>query len=640
MTLPNASTRLSSQAGVAPVSTDLCAVWAPCVTLADGVPRQYSNLSAALDAHGYCEGLEYAGLHLAGAGKPFLFVPLPIGTAGAIMRQESVHTGTSKVTVAAGSDGVLADVEGRLKVTNGGTIGTDQILLSLSLDDNRSVTPVRLGTASSYVIPHVGMTVSFGAGTLVDGDEILVWRSKAPVIDSAGITTGLAAMIAQQRIVRSWVFVGDVSTLALAQAVEDAANAYETAERFIVAKAQLRDRRVIKSSRQRHAMVGTPTLTFAEVGATGDTITRDTGSWVTDGFAVGDWITVTGSVSNNVSGKITGVTATVLTLDTTDLAAETLVTASAGGRVTGEASFVFATTTITRNTGSWVTDGFAVGDSVTIAGSALNDAEAAVITTLTATVMTCSASTFSAETIGSCTCTISLTESKTAHVAANDALVASVTGSERVDLGHGRLKKNSPITGYNMRRPVQWADSIRSYVRDLSKTTWEKDYGPLEGWTLDADEHDERVDGGAIDARFTCARTWGNGPTGAFIAESITRATDGSVLSLTHNMYVASLVQTIVQRRTEGFVGATLTLDPTTGYATRDALAKLAAKVNGDLKRNSKSITPGDIPRWSSATWTPATDDVLNVPGAVMNGTCVLKINGTIFSVATSVEVS
>jgi hypothetical protein len=638
MSLPSASTRLSSQAGVAPVSTDLIAVWAPCVTNADGVPRQYSATSAALDEHGYCEGIEYGALHIQDTKKPFLFVPLPIGTAGSLGRQDSVHTGTSKVTIAAGSDGVLAEVDGVLTVIRGGTVGTDQILLGLSLDGETTTKTIRVGTATSYTIPNVGLVVSLGAGTLEDDDTILEFTTTAPIFDADGIATGLAAMQAQQRQVRSWIFVGDVPNLALGQAIENAVNAYETStERYVYAKFQARDRRAPRSSALRVAMVGTPTLTFAEVGATGDTITRDTGSWVTDGFTAGDYVRVTGSVSNNVSGKITAVTATVLTFDTTDLSAETLDTATtAGVRVTAEPSVVIAgagPSTLTRNRGSWVADGFAVGDEITADGSTYY-----TVTGVTSSVLTVSDSVANS-TNGLVSVELYGEESETDWMADIEDEFDAIDGSERVDIGAGRLTKLSPITKFTMRRPVQWADSIRSYQRDLSKTTWEKDYGPLLGWGIDG-EHDERVNEGLLSGKFTCARTWANGPTGAFICQSLTRATDGDVLGMTHNLAVASLVQTIVQRRTEGFVGATLQLDPVTGFATRDALAKLAAKVNGDLKRNSKSSVPGDIARWSSATWTPATDDVLNVPGATLTGTCVLNVNGTIFSVVTTVEVS
>jgi hypothetical protein len=53
-------------------------------------------------------------------------------------------------------------------------------------------------------------------------------------------------------------------------------------------------------------------------------ITRVGDSWITDGFNVGETVTITGTTSNNVTGAaITSVTATVLTLATTSLVDET-----------------------------------------------------------------------------------------------------------------------------------------------------------------------------------------------------------------------------------------------------------------------------------------------------------------------------
>lgn len=632
-TLPSASTRLQSQAGTAPASTDLIAIVAPVATAADGVPRLYSGTQDAIDAHTYAEGLEYLALHLDGTGKPALLVPVPIATAGAIVRSESIHTGTSKVTIAVGGSGALAEVAGIFKVVTGGTVGTDQIILNMSLDDGTSWKRVRLGSAVSYTIPNVGLVVSFGVGTLVAEDTILEWKNSGPKFDATGVTTAKTGLTAQQRVVKSVLFVGDVSTLALGQEVESFANTYETGvERYVEAKFQTRDRRVLENSKDRCAMVGSNTVTFAEVGATGDTITRSAGSFVTDGFQVGDYIRVTGSVSNNVSGKITAVTATVLTLDTTDLAAEGPVS---GVRITAEPSFTTATgpDTITRNRGSWLAEGFAIGDVVTI-----TDLGSGTISALTATVMTFSNLTLPVSVVGSCTTSITLTETKAAHVAAMNALFATIDGSERVDIGHGRLTKLSPITGFTMRRPVQWADSIRSYQHDIHITTWWKDLGPLDGWGIDG-EHDERVDGGALDAKFTCARTWGNGPEGTFIAMSLTRATDGDALGMTHNMYVANLVQTIVQRETESFTGRTIVLNAD-GTATTSELADLEARVNRELQRNLLSNIGGEGARASECKWTASTADVLNVADATLNGVCTLKIRGTIVHVNTKVKVS
>lgn len=69
-------------------------------------------------------------------------------------------------------------------------------------------------------------------------------------------------------------------------------------------------------------MTGNPDLTFAEVDATGDTITRSAGSWLDDGFLEGMTIMVSGSTSNNITGVIVELTDTVITLDDTDLADE------------------------------------------------------------------------------------------------------------------------------------------------------------------------------------------------------------------------------------------------------------------------------------------------------------------------------
>ena len=65
---------------------------------------------------------------------------------------------------------------------------------------------------------------------------------------------------------------------------------------------------------------GNPTLTFS---ASAKTITRSAGSWITDGFAFGDTISVYNSASNElVDQVITGLTATVMTLSAATLVNE------------------------------------------------------------------------------------------------------------------------------------------------------------------------------------------------------------------------------------------------------------------------------------------------------------------------------
>lgn len=102
----------------------------------------------------------------------------------------------------------------------------------------------------------------------------------------------------------------------------------------------------------------------------------------------------------------------------------------------GVTTMAFAATTITRSAGSFITDGFTNGDSVTITGASVgvnnrSISTPAVITTLTATVMTCSAAAFTVDTAKT-----GVTISKTlgTPTAANtNPVFDSFTGSISVD---------------------------------------------------------------------------------------------------------------------------------------------------------------------------------------------------------------
>lgn len=59
-------------------------------------------------------------------------------------------------------------------------------------------------------------------------------------------------------------------------------------------------------------MTGNPNLTFT---AADDTIARSAGSWITDGFAVGQTVRVVGSASNDITATATAVSASDLAVD-------------------------------------------------------------------------------------------------------------------------------------------------------------------------------------------------------------------------------------------------------------------------------------------------------------------------------------
>ncbi len=657
--IPSASTTVRDQAGAAATGLDVVCLFTPCAASADYVPRLFGSAAAVYAQHGYCEGVEYAALHADATRKPFLVCGLPIVTAGAVSREnKSGNTGSSVSTVTALANGVLAEHEGILIVDHPVgttvTIGTDQVKLAISLDGGRTYKSVRLGTANSYTPSYFNVQVTFAAGTLKGGETIHTWFGSGPRSDSAGWALARAALAAQQKGFRSIVLCGDLQNSTEALAYTTQLNAYETAnQRFIYGRASVRDRLPQAAlSRVRVSMTGAPTLTFAEVGAGNDTITRSAGSFITDGFEVGMMVTVAGSVSNNVTAAVVGVSALVLTLGPAagdDLAAEGPV---AGCTIIGTPKLTFAEVgagndTITRSSGSWLTDGFRVGDLITATGTVSNNIVGAAVVGVTALVLTlgpAAADDLAAEVIGSFGVTLTAGQTKAAWMAASDAAFAVVDDKPRVDLSAGRGRVRSPFSGWLARRPAGWAASLREYQHDLHIATWRKSDGPTDFDLFDEDgnlvEWDDRVDGGAAcAARFTSLRTWSNGPAGAFVTMSLTRANEGSLLGLTHNMAVVNLVCTTVQLNTEdAAIGVSLILEAD-GKATADSLAKIKKQVDNALHQAVLVNKLGEGPRASLCSWTPDADVLFNVPTPIMTGVCALLLNGTVHSVNTSVLV-
>lgn len=227
-------------------------------------------------------------------------------------------------------------------------------------------------------------------------------------------------------------------------------------------------------------------------------------------------------------------------------------------------------------------------------------------------------------------------------IAASSASYAAIEG-RRINLGAGRLWGRCPITGFMMRRPVQWAAVARQYQHDVQIPTWRKDDGPLSGWSFNdpltgmPTEFDERVDAGALAARFTCARSWANGPNGPFIALDLTRAPEESLLSREHNMAVANLACTTVHSSTENAIGRVLTLKAN-GTATEESLQALEAEVNASV---AVVLLQARLegPRASYAVWRANRTDVLNVPSPTLTGVLDLRFGAALEHIDTSVAV-
>lgn len=139
------------------------------------------------------------------------------------------------------------------------------------------------------------------------------------------------------------------------------------------------------------------TFTF---NASAQTITRSSGSWITDGWAVGMTPHVFdefGTNTNDLGAIQAGLSATVMTVASGVLANESSATASlyssypadpVTSKASPDLSVVFLGKTITRTTGSWIADGFQVGHSVDISGTTGNNRTTGGATAVTATVLT------------------------------------------------------------------------------------------------------------------------------------------------------------------------------------------------------------------------------------------------------------
>jgi hypothetical protein len=647
-TVPSATTNVVDTAGAVAGGLDTICVFAPVPSSADMVPRLFGSWDAIYAMHGYSEGAEYSALHAERTKKPILFCGLPIDAPGVLGREDtSGNTGSSVTTLAAGSSGVLAEHDGVLMCLNTSTvvIGTDQVLLGLSMDGGRTFKRVRLGTNTSYAIPYYGVTVSFSGGNLKAGEVLHTWHGTAPKSATADWATARANLAAQMKSFRSIMLIGDLASDTEAAAFVAQLNAYRTAnERFVYGRASVYDRTPLAAlSSTTVKMTGTATLTFAENTPLGDTVTRSAGSFVSDGFTAGQILTVgTGSPLNagTKAHAIATVTDLAITLDVLDdFAVEGPIS---GVTLVGEQALSFAASTdvVTRSAGSWLDDGFRLGDSITITGTVSNNGTFTVagVTALALDLGDGLAN----EVIGATVPTIVAGQTKAAWMAEIDAEFATIDAEFRIDMSAGRGRVYSPITGWYVRRPAAWAASIREYAHDLHVATWRKSDGPM-GFDLNdedgnLEEWDDRVDGGAASAaRFTSFRTWANGPAGAFLTLSLTRGTEGSLLSLTHNVAVVNLACTVNQLNTENVVGRSLVLNDD-GTATGDSLSTIESEVNAALEL-ALLQNRGEGPRCSKAVWTASKDDILNVPEAELTGVLELNLNGTIHKVSTNVRV-
>jgi len=646
MSLAEAKVELDVTSGALATLGDAICVIAPVRANADGKARQFGSFNAIMAQHDYCEGAEFAALFIEETRRPVLFQGIPIATQGTIGQENTTgNTGSSVTSLTLGTGGTYGEHDGVVRVLKGGTISTDLIQLEVSLDGGKSFKTVSLGTNSTYAIPYANVTINFAAGTLVTGDTLHTWHGTAPKGDAAGIQLARQELAKQPQLTKEWLLIGDLDTDTECQGLVSEVNAYRSSsDRSVLARAAIRDRLPFSRMAKVTGRMSQATLTFAEVGVTGDTITRIAGSFLLDGMLPNDWITITGTASNNVQGLVPTVTATVLTLGTLDLAAEATVTTAV---ITWQGSLTFTTgtNTILRNRGSWFDDNFRVGQRVTVVGVAGVTVTNVLITALTATLMTLASGIGSTNTVALTSATITAGELEPAYVAAMETEFAPIIDEELVSLSLGRGFKQSPVTKYFMRRPAAWAAAIRSHQFGIQVPTWQKKRGSLSGWSLQDSnnvtvEYDDRANlAAASNARFTSLRTYSSSGAAVYLSQDKTRATPGSLVAHSHNMNVVNLCVNACQAATEQLIGEVVELKEDKPNITEDGLATLETNVNSEVTAVSMKKNNDGYPT-SGTKWVAARDDDFSVEEPTLHGALEINLNGTIHRVLTRARAS
>lgn len=559
-TLPSVSGSIVEVGGGLASGSDYIAVLS-CMEQGTLNPSLMLKVQDILDTYGRGEGLEFAGMYVEQTNLPVLFVRLTSATAAA--RSNVDVTGVTGTSVVTFTGTPLDDEEIRVVVTTGGTIAAAGIEFKVSRDGGRTYGPiVRLGTSVNYLIPSTGITVNFAAGTLV-ADDVAVQFCTSARYNAAGLTVAFNAIAAQAVKPRLVLICGDVADITGLQDVIDEIEAYETTHG--------RNSRVLCSARQKYypaAMQGEP----------------------------------------------------------------------------ADVDFAAAGFTITRATGSWITDGFKVGMVPTITGTSLNDGLAVPITEISATVLTFASGVETEANVDGADITITAVEPSATWRTAVNAIVGATPETEvlsnRTYIRAGRGRRKSPIDSTRKRRPVSWFEAIRAMSHDLHISAARVADGPLQGVTIHdtagiLEDHDERVDGGLLPMRVG-GLTTSNDRAGVYLSLPVSLGLDNGPLSRMPVGFVADLACDVGKRALTDKLNGELELQDN-GKPTEYERLRIQSYVDSEVK--SALLSRGPEGQRASNVSATFSGDVAIVPGAVVPCEINLVPLGYLEGVALTVRV-
>jgi hypothetical protein len=216
MTLPQVTiTELDGALGVLPPSAGRLTVFLGCCSAGPfNTPATFArtqDLQANFDRG---PNVEAAAFYIVNTGRPVVFIRAAVGsTAPSVGAVTMVGTGTSVITVSPDVGEPADDYQYRLRVVNGGTVGTAGITVQGSRDGGYTWTPVvPLGTLTE-ITTVTGVTFHIGPGTMVAGD-VYSAEGTGPVYDSTTLLAALNALavssIAWEQLVLTGPIIGSL----------------------------------------------------------------------------------------------------------------------------------------------------------------------------------------------------------------------------------------------------------------------------------------------------------------------------------------------------------------------------------------------------------------------------------------------
>ena len=163
------------------------------LTTSVNTPITSAAAGAFVAAAGYGPGPQLAELVLKQSGGPVVFVQSATTTPGSNSVVQTA-VGNTSATVMTVTGTPVDTFYAVVTCTQAGTVGTGPVQVTVSIDAGRTtLSTVNLGTATTYVIPNTGLTLSFTAAAMVLGDAFF-FVSTEPSSSDASISSAVQAL--------------------------------------------------------------------------------------------------------------------------------------------------------------------------------------------------------------------------------------------------------------------------------------------------------------------------------------------------------------------------------------------------------------------------------------------------------------